>query len=121
MEEERCRVAGLGIIAQGGMNGFDREWLGLMLVVDSAFYGRGLGRKPVPGFVGKQEVRLCLPREELPGARPAGQVVDEPRQRRLVRRGALPGEQLGAVFVERFSEAVGKTFKNGPKPCSKEY
>ena len=40
------------IVAPGGIVGWDWLWLGLMLFVDIASYGGGIGRKRIPNYQG---------------------------------------------------------------------
>ncbi|MBK8048921.1 MAG: hypothetical protein IPK16_18430 [Anaerolineales bacterium] len=40
------------IVAPGGINGWDWLWLGIMLFVDIASYGGGIGRKRIPNYTG---------------------------------------------------------------------
>ena len=40
------------IVAPGGIVGWDWLWLGLMLFVDIASYGGGVGRKRIPNYQG---------------------------------------------------------------------
>lgn len=40
------------IVAPGGVVGFDRLWLGLMLVADILWYTGGGFRKRIPGYEG---------------------------------------------------------------------
>ena len=40
------------IVSPGGILGFDWLWLGIMLFLDIASYGGGIGRKSIPGYEG---------------------------------------------------------------------
>ena len=40
------------IVAPGGVVGWDWLWLGLMFIVDLAWYGGGAGRRRIPGYEG---------------------------------------------------------------------